>query len=1076
MNERPNLENTLARLKDFQRTSVDYVFRRLYLDQDRVDRFLLADEVGLGKTLVARGVIARAVDHLWDGADRIAVVYVCSNGDIARQNINRLRLDEHDDFAFASRLTLLPLHTRDLASRKLSFVSFTPGTSFDFGKRSGMMAERALLYYLLKDQWSLKGVAPINVLQGGAGDGWRDYLARFARDELPSLDLNLAAAFADEINRTPTLADRFLALCDRFRRHREKINAEDREERNGLVGDLRRILATCCVKELRPDLVILDEFQRFRHLLEGHDEVAQLANELFRYRGSKGRHARALLLSATPYKMYTVAADTGDDNHYRDFLKTTRFLFDSDSDTSAFESELRDYRAAVCLGGDDEAEHLVSTKKAIERRLRRVMCRTERLGASTDRNGMLAEVQMTAVPTPSDVQAFTCVDRVATLLDASDHIELWKSGGYLLNFMDDYDLKRRIRRAVTRNQADLRKTLRDSAFALFQSEAVQRYEAVDANNARLRALLADSVDRGGWKALWVPPSLPYYSSGGVYADPTLAGFTKALVFSSWRLAPKVIAAIASYEAERRMVRSGNAVVEYGELRERQSPLLRFAQDNGRLTGMPLFTLLYPCPTLAFAIDPLDLGRRLSNGKLPNATEILVAAEQQVHKLLEPILRVSRRDGSPDERWYWAALLMLDHAHWLEMGTWLRARDDWAWRSMAGDDDETQLVQHVNRAQRFFEQPDNLGAPPADLAKMLAKVAVGSPAVVALRALARRWPQQLWERTNGKPEPSPLLSAAAYAAMGFRALFNRPEVILLLRGLNGAEPYWERVLDYAIDGNLQSVIDEYTHVLVESLGLDGADSASALEISEEIHDAVSLRTTTLAYDQFVVRPGHISEHTYHMRCNYALRFGDGEGEGGGEAVRQDQVRAAFNSPFRPFILASTSVGQEGLDFHLYCRAVYHWNLPTNPVDLEQREGRVHRYKGYAIRNNLAAGYSLAATVGNADPWEALFQRALKDKRTGVPDIVPYWVLEGPCKIERRVPLFPLSREISRLEYLKASLALYRLVFGQPRQEDLIRLLRTRFDAAGSGESLVRYQVDLAPPPAELPPVSATSSSP
>ena len=40
-----------------------------------------------------------------------------------------------------------------------------------------------------------------------------------------------------------------------------------------------------------------------------------------------------------------------------------------------------------------------------------------------------------------------------------------------------------------------------------------------------------------------------------------------------------------------MVRLGNATVEYGELRERQRPLLRFARDETRLTGMPLLTLL-----------------------------------------------------------------------------------------------------------------------------------------------------------------------------------------------------------------------------------------------------------------------------------------------------------------------------------------------------------------------------------------------------------------------------------------------------------------------------------------------------
>jgi len=46
-----------------------------------------------------------------------------------------------------------------------------------------------------------------------------------------------------------------------------------------------------------------------------------------------------------------------------------------------------------------------------------------------------------------------------------------------------------------------------------------------------------------------------------------------------------------------------------------------------------------------------------------------------------------------------------------------------------------------------------------------------------------------------------------------------------------------------------------------------------------------------------------------------------------------VRQAFNSPLWPFVLVTTSIGQEGLDFHTYCRAVVHWNLPANPVDME-----------------------------------------------------------------------------------------------------------------------------------------------
>jgi hypothetical protein len=63
----------------------------------------------------------------------------------------------------------------------------------------------------------------------------------------------------------------------------------------------------------------------------------------------------------------------------------------------------------------------------------------------------------------------------------------------------------------------------------------------------------------------------------------------------------------------------------------------------------------------------------------------------------------------------------------------------------------------------------------------------------------------------------------------------------------------------------------------------------------------------------------------------MRYGD---ERGGEReetqLRKEAVRTAFNSPFWPFVLATTSIGQEGLDFHPFCHAVVHWNLPSNPV--------------------------------------------------------------------------------------------------------------------------------------------------
>ena len=60
------------------------------------------------------------------------------------------------------------------------------------------------------------------------------------------------------------------------------------------------------------------------------------------------------------------------------------------------------------------------------------------------------------------------------------------------------------------------------------------------------------------------------------------------------------------------------------------------------------------------------------------------------------------------------------------------------------------------------------------------------------------------------------------------------------------------------------------------------------------------------------------------------------------MRKENIRNAFNSPMRPFVLATTSIGQEGLDFHNYCRVIMHWNLPSNPIDV----GRILRRFYYA----------------------------------------------------------------------------------------------------------------------------------
>jgi hypothetical protein len=236
------------------------------------------------------------------------------------------------------------------------------------------------------------------------------------------------------------------------------------------------------------------------------------------------------------------------------------------------------------------------------------------------------------------------------------------------------------------------------------------------------------------------------------------------------------------------------------------------------------------------------------------------------------------------------------------------------------------------------------------------------------------------------------------------------------------------------------------MLVESEGLiDPSSAAASAPLADRIASVAGLRAATPGLDWIrVSSTGKLTIDNQRARARFAMRYGDERGGEREEAqLRKEAVRAAFNSPFWPFVLATTSIGQEGLDFQPYCHAVVHWNLPNNPVDLEQREGRVHRYKGHAVRKNVA---SLAGKIGHlpvaaANPWPDLFNVAAKhSNRTS--EIVPYWVfpVEGGAYIERHAPTLPLSREAARLPALRSSLAVYRMVFGQPRQEDLLEHLK------------------------------------
>lgn len=1058
----------LGQLKDFQRETVEYVFRRMYLDDDRTRRFLVADEVGLGKTLVARGLIAKTVAHLWDKTDRIDVVYVCSNAEIARQNIARLNVTGHEDFVLSSRITLLPVTVGGMRHRRVNFVSFTPGTSFDLKDSGGRSDERELLYWLLKDVWPAPFAKATRVLEGYATtDAFRDRVERFPQRR--TIHPDIAAQFAERLGREPELRREYERLCEEVPRAGVAVPPAFARDRNRLVGELRKALAQTCLGWLEPDLIVLDEFQRFKHLLEGGSdeasESAQLAEHLFSYEAAQGDEAaaaRVLLLSATPYKMFTLAREQERDDHYADFEKTLRFLVPGEAERARFHARLADYREQLLRAADAGPAGFLAAKAELEEGLRRVMVRTERLAVTADRNGMLADVPCEGVAlTTADVRQYLSLRAVAGSLGHDDVLEYWKSAPYLLNFMEDYDLKRKLKAAADAGGRDpeLVRAVRGTRDGLLDRREIEAYGKVDPANARLRGLHADLIGRGAWRLLWVPPSLPYYRGGGPFADPRLEGFTKRLVFSCWKVVPKAVAAVLSYEAERRMTRAfRRKVANTAEARKTRKPLLRFTFGRDRRpNGLPALALVYPCRTLAKEVDPLTLAN--AAGELPSLEAAAAEAGRVAAELLVPVVKeFADPAGPPDERWYWAAPLLIDRVHdaeatraWFDRPALAR---EWSGEAAASGRGSAGWAGHVRLARRAVRGEFRLGTPPEDLAAVVGLLALAGPGVAALRALT-------WVVPGGDGRPD-LRTYAAPVAHGFLHLFNLPEVMSLVRDRSKALPYWRSVLDYCAAGNLQAVLDEYAHLLAEAAAFKSRRPEDvAAGVRDGLLPVLGLRTTTAQADLFSAGRGRVRfEEPLRMRTRFAMRFGDQKAEDTGEDTRADHVRAAFNSPFWPFVLATTSVGQEGLDFHPYCHAVVHWNLPSNPVDLEQREGRVHRYKGHALRKNVAARFRTGAG-GAADPWDGMFMAAKAAQPAGECDLAPYWVCEGTAKIERHVPALPHSREVERKATLRRSLVLYRMAFGQNRQEDLVDYLLARLSPQEAERLAEQCRVDLSP---------------
>ena len=965
-------------LTDFQQRTADRIFELFRGGQRRV---LLADEVGLGKTIVAREVVKRVSKwhetELQD--DHFKVVYICSNISIASQNAQKLGIEDQMNVA-ESRLSMQHLKIYESAGTGHAYeqlIPLTPATSFSITTGCGNQYERALILAHLLRLPAFQGYEEklSRFLAFDAEKAWQTNVDMYERkvrecSENGSNYLeDMAAALTEKLEEQPDLIPAIKENCD--------STAHDRKQKSRpLINRLRMIFAEISIAKLEPDLVIMDEFQRFRDLIAPAKESEE---KLLSQQFLEDTRTKVLLLSATPYKQYSTLEEIAEDessDHYHEFMEVMNFLFYEDNKRQSFQTVWQDYSTTLCELSNDSLALLVAQKTKAEDALYQGICRTERFNTGIIDDSGVKEVKIST----GDIFSY---DAMQTLLEAitsqSPKAVRWrnvpvdyvKSAPYLLSFMENYQLKKQVRDFCVSHPDFSIKQYAAEQYLLLKKASIHSYRPIAANNARLEQL-KDTVFAdgkiGSEALLWMPPSRPYYRAGGVFDRNR--DFSKVLVFSSWEMVPRMISIMLSYEAERltigKLFNSAKAHRGRGYFatrEERRYGISRLKNDTEEIICLVSDTLagLYrPEETLGSELRAI---RREVQAKLRVKLDEL----KQARGIFE-----DPKAGSAD---LVACIRVLD-----------------------GDPDAHPI-----------------GIPRGAI-ELLTEMAIGSPAICAYRMLLRN---------SSDSRADCAKYAREIAKEVFVSLFNKAEssaVLDLLYGQGSEDAYYENVFRYCAEGNLQSVLDEFAHVL------NTKGEALKTAIIESVADTVSLPIDT--QETF---PG---QKRTMMRSHYAVGYYNAK-VSDDTVARVDRMRKAFNSPFRPFVLSTTSIGQEGLDFHYYCRKVMHWNLPSNPIDLEQREGRINRFKCLAVRQNIAQRY------GSAFSWDDMFSHAAADLKGDYPDLVPYWCLPDldgeSVKIERIVPMYPFSQDQLRYNRIIKILSLYRLTLGQPRQEELITIL-------------------------------------
>ena len=959
----------------FQQATVDAAVARLQGRGRR--RFLVADEVGLGKTVVAREVIRQLSKG---GSARFTVYYVTSNTKVSDQNAKRLvdflGSDSKSAVSRVDRLGLIPL---EKPARTLRLHPLAPVTSFAplaARPQTGKAGERAFISWLLERCYpGILEALPKGLLQQRAKSGWQT-----AVDRAKPLAMNVTTRFVDAYRK------KLVSTFGRNARRRIVAAAEQRSEWLKVLARLRRSLAEACLLARPPNLVIFDEFQRYRDLLAPPEEdrlVRALLN------GENGRRPAILLLSATPYRLFSETWEITDGAQpHEELFSIVEFLGGRAARSDA-ERLFRHFGAILRRIGETSNQPLDSSLvdtarevcRQIEAKLRPLIARTERHGTS-DIGGTETRLPGHSLE-PVDLRVFRHFANAVPPKLRTAAVPYWLSVPLPAQALGSrYKISRNVAFKPERSVPALRQVRR------------ARSLKDGWGSPKLRALL-EVLPVDQLALPWVAPSLAWWPLTGAWRD---APSPKLLMFSRFRATPQSVAGLMSLEVERRYAHTqGDSYDKSWKRRKLQA----------KATQGATLALFHPSKFLIETTDPLK-------GRHATQAQARATVKRQIVTRLKQLCiahKPPRKSDSSRRKPAWQVLAAIEKTD----GTF--ECNQVAWRTVS---DDAGVVSTLLDRRAAVPELDWIS--PRELDE-LTTAALGDPGVVAGRA---------WRRHHGDAlDPAGLAALTRFCWHRLRNYFDNP---VFWRRLGAGKP--TTVLQAAvIEGGLESLLDEHFWL--------ARTRVAPHALVDDLNDTLGATAGRFIFKDLPAGPGGI-----HVRCHAAVPFGGTEtgedplaGDDKIRPARSHELRQAFNAPFWPHLLATTSVGQEGLDFHNWCQRITHWDLPSNPVDLEQREGRISRFGGLVVRRPLArlvGARALADTAlsGNS-PWCHL-ERHARAQYSDATGLSPWWLFEDAA-IARHAFSLPQSRDAARFQRLRRQRLLYRVALGQPDQEDLVDLL-------------------------------------